>query len=324
LETLGLENLGTLQPKQPYAAHPKQDPQTGDLYNFGVVFGRKNYIQLYHSDTSGRILQQGQIPLPRISLVHDFVLAGPYLVFLVPPVVLSLLPIVLGTQGFSDAMRWRPQYGTQVIVVDRHTLKEVSRIEAEPWFQWHFGNGYQAADGSVVIDYVRYPNFDTNQWLKEFVTGYPVTPASAKLFRLRLDVIARNDLSNEPQMDLDCEFPIVAPDDIGHRYSSLFFCYKSQAINEEFFDGIGCLSPDTGQVNRIKFGQSCYPIEPVYVPTSEGSGWLLTVVFNGKQDQSTVQILPADNLEAGPVCVLALPGIIPFGFHGTWRPAVPK
>jgi hypothetical protein len=24
------------------------------------------------------------------------------------------------------------------------------------------------------------------------------------------------------------------------------------------------------------------------------------------------------------VCVLALPGIIPFGFHGTWRPAVPK
>ncbi len=324
LETLGLEDFGTLKPGQPYAAHPKQDPQTGDLYNFGVVLGRKNYIQLYRSNASGQIQQQGQVPLPRISLIHDFVLAGPYLVFLVPPVVLSLLPIVLGTQGFSDAMRWRPQYGTQIIVVDRHTLTEVSRFETDPWFQWHFSNGYQTDDGSIVIDYVRYADFDTNQWLKEFVTGCPTTQVSSRLYRLRIDVAAAKVLSNGPLFDLDCEFPITSPQDTGRHYNALFLCYKSQAINEELFDGIGCLNPDNGRFNLMKFKDGCYPIEPIYAPNSQDSGWILTIVFDGNRDQSTVQILSADNLEAGPVCVLELPEIIPFGFHGTWRPSPPK
>ncbi|MBX2862532.1 MAG: carotenoid oxygenase family protein [Leptolyngbyaceae cyanobacterium MAG.088] len=304
LDTLGVEDFDTLPPGQPYSAHPKQDPKTGDLYNFGVVFGRKNYIQLYRSNASGQIQQQGQIPLPRISLIHDFVLAGPYLVFLVPPINLALLPILLGTQ---------------VIVVDRHTLTEVSRFDTEPWYQWHFGNGYQADDGSVVIDYVRYADFNTNQWLKEFVTGHPITQASSQLYRLRLDAIAGNVIANEPLFDPDCEFPMVPSQSVGQHHHSLVFCYKSQTINEEFFDGIAHLDPDSGQCRLLQFPTGHYPIEPIYVPGSQGSGWILTIVFNGHQDQSTVQILPADNLDAGPVCVLALPEILPFSFHGTWQ-----
>ncbi|MBT9317613.1 carotenoid oxygenase family protein [Leptothoe spongobia] len=319
LETLGLDDLGILQPRQPYSAHPKWDTQTGDLYNFGVVLGRRNYIQLYRSDATGQIRQQGQLPLSRTSLVHDFVLAGPYLIFLIPPVVLSLLPILLQNKGFSDAMQWQPQHGTQVIVVDRHTLEEVSRFETDPWFQWHFGNGYQVADGTVVIDYVRYDNFDTNQWLKEFVTGYPKTPVSARLYRLRIDAAVGKVLSNEPQLDQECEFPIVAPQDVGQYHNSLFYCYKSQPKNEEYFDSIGCLQPDSGRTSQLTFANGCYPIEPTYVPGPQGTDWILTVVFDGNQDQSTLQILPADNLEAGPICILALPEIIPFGFHGTWK-----
>ena len=320
LETLGLDDLGSLQPGQPYSAHPKSDPHTGEIYNFGVVFGPRNYLQLYRSDASGQIRQQSQIPLPRTALIHDFVMAGAYLVFLVPPVVLSVLPILLGTKGFSDAMQWQPQYGTQIIVVDRQTLQEVSRVETEPWYQWHFGNGYQTADGTVVIDYVRYANFDTNQWLKEFVTGQPTTQVSSRLYRLRLDAIAGNVLSNEPLSDLECEFPIISPQDVGQQHQSLFFCYKSQNRNEEYFDSIGRINPDSGQFNRATFARGCYPVEPVFVPGGQGTGWLLTVVFDGNQDQSTLQILAADNLAAGPVCVLALPEIVPFGFHGTWQP----
>lgn len=319
LETKGLESLGTLQSGQPYSAHPKRDPRTGDLYNFGVVLGPKSYIQLYRSDASGQIQQQGQISLPRTTLIHDFVLAGPYIVFLMPPVVLSVIPVLLGTKGFSDAMQWQPQHGTQIIVVDRQTLTEVSRIETNPWYQWHFGNGYQAADGSIVIDYVRYASFDTNQWLKEFVTGCPETPASAQLFRLRLDAAAGSVLSNEPLFEPECEFPIISPDDVGQPHDALFFCYKSQSINEEYFDGIGRLASNSSQTNLVTFGEGCYPIEPIYVPNAHGSGWILTVVFDGNKDQSTVQILQADNLEAGPICVLELPEIIPFGFHGTWK-----
>ena len=283
------------------------------------MFGPKNYIQLYRSDASGRIQQQRKISLPRISLVHDFVLAGPYLVFLVPPVELSLLPILLGTQGFSDSMQWRPQHGTQIIVVDRHTLKEVSRFDTDAWFQWHFGNGYQAADGSVVVDYVRYDNFDTNRWLKEFVSGYPKAPAKSRLYRLRLDAAQGKVLSNEPLLDLQCEFPTVVPQQVGQYHDALFFCDRAHTQTEEYFDGIARLSPDSGQVDLLTYAEGCYPSEPIYVPGVQGTGWILTVVFDGKKDQSTVQVLSANNLGAGPVCVLELPEIVPFSFHGTWK-----
>jgi len=45
------------------------------------------------------------------------------------------------------------------------------------------------------------------------------------------------------------------------------------------------------------------------------------VVFDGHQDQSTVQIFTANQLDAGPIAILGFPEIMPFGFHGTWQTA---
>ncbi|PZD75078.1 Apocarotenoid-15,15'-oxygenase [Acaryochloris thomasi RCC1774] len=324
LETHGLDDLGSLKATQTYSAHPKRDPQTSDLYNFGIIYGPRSYIQLYRSDASGQILQQGKVALDRVSLIHDFVLSGPYLVFLMPPVVLKLIPIVFGTQSFSDALQWQPQYGTQIVVVDRKTLKEVTRIEADPWFQWHIGNGFQANDGSVVIDYVRYPNFDTNQWLKEVVSGCPTTPAAGHLWRLRLDPVAGKVVANEQQLDLECEFPITPMAEVGRQHPSLYLSCQSQRLAkvEENFDSVAHFNLETGQLTLATFASGCYPIEPIHVshPDDPSQSWMLTVVFDGNRDQSTVQIFNAQCLDAGPLCILELPEVVPIGFHGTWRP----
>ena len=324
LETQGLDNLGSLKSAQTYSAHPKCDPQTGDLYNFGVIYGPRSHIQLYRSDATGQIRQQGKIPLERVALVHDFVLAGPYLIFLIPPVVLKLVPILFGTQSFSDALQWQPQHGTQIIVVDRKTLKEVSRCETDPWFQWHVGNGFAADDGSVVIDYVRYPNFDTNQWLQEVVSGCPKTPAAGFLWRLRIDSAAGKVIANEQQLDLECEFPITAAHEVGQPHQSLYLASQSQpnAKVEENFDSIARFDSETGKLTLAQFSSGCYPVEPIPVshPDHPNRGWMLTVVFDGNRDQSMVQIFDAQQLDAGPVCVLELPEVVPIGFHGTWRP----
>jgi carotenoid cleavage dioxygenase-like enzyme len=65
-------------------------------------------------------------------------------------------------------------------------------------------------------------------------------------------------------------------------------------------------------------------MEPIYAPHphQKGQGWILTVVFDGNQDQSTVQIFSAEQLDAGSIAVLELPEVIPFGFHGTWQSAL--
>jgi len=325
LETQGLDSLSGLTSKLTYSAHPKRDPQTGKIYNFGVIFGPKTYIQLYCSHASGEIDRQAAIPLPGLSLVHDFVLAGRYLVFIVPPLRLQMLPIMLGTKSLSDALQWQPQHGTQIIVIERDTFEEVTRIETDPWFQWHFGNGYEDSAGNIVLDYIRYPDFQTNQWLKEVVTGHPQTPALGMLWQLQINPQTGHVLQNEQLLNYGCEFPVISPLETGQKTTAIYLNHHSQTHRpvEEMFDSIARIDGKTSAVMSMVFPAGCYPMEAIYAPdpNSPNEGWLLTVVFDGNQDQSTVQLFAAHQLDAGPIAVLGLPEIIPFGFHGTWQAA---
>lgn len=326
LETFGLDELGALANQQPFSAHPKHDPQTGDIYNFGVTYGKTAKLNLYRCNSTGQIQQVGEVPLPRLSLVHDVCLAGPYLVFCVPPLQLQTLPLLLGFSSYSDALQWQPQQGTQIIVVDCQTLQEVSRYDTDPWFQWHFGNGYVDQDGSLIVDYIRYPDFQINQWLAEVPAGHPLTPATGKLWRLRLVPETGKVLENTQQWELDCDFPVV-PLQGGIKVDRLYLAADADvswaAKTAEMYNSIACLDFQRESVSLAQPGPGSYPAEPIYAPDrfDPDQGWILTIVFDGNRDRSTLQIYHAQQLNAGPVAELELPHIIPIGFHGTWRPA---
>ena len=86
---------------------------------------RKSYV--YKSDFSGKIIQKAEVKLQGVPLIHDFVLAGQYLIFFIPAVRLNLLPILAGISSYSDALQWKPKLGTQILVFDRETLTLVNR-----------------------------------------------------------------------------------------------------------------------------------------------------------------------------------------------------
>lgn len=324
LATIGLEDLGSRNSSLRYSAHPKRDPQTGDLYNFGVSFGRQARIHLYRSDASGQIQQQGMVTTEGLSIIHDFVLAGPYLVFCVPPVRMNPLPVLTLMKSYSDSFSWQPELGTQIIVVDRNSLEVVARTEMEPWFQWHFGNGAELADGTVAIDLVRYADFQTNQFLKEVATGQTQTLAPSTLWQLRLEPRSGKVLEMVQVCDRPCEFPVVNPQDVGQpwRYTYLSVHRPDADPSRELFGMIARFDRQTGTLTPADLGPHRYPMEPIYAPDCHTpyQGWVLTVVYDSQQQTSEVWIYASDRLADGPVCRLALPNPTPIGFHGTWRP----
>ncbi len=325
LETSGLEDLGSLAGGLPYSAHPKRDLQTGEIFNFGMVPGKNATLNLYRSETSGKIVQQGSFELEGVPMIHDFVLAGDYLVFLIPPVRMSPLPVLARLKSFSDALAWQPEIGTQILVFDRNTLTLVSRGEAEPWYQWHFGNGYQDADGSLVIDFIRYEDFQTNQFLKEVATGVTQTEAKGTLWQLRLDPKTGKVQQIQEVCERTGEFPLVNPREVGRpsRYTYLSIRRSGTNIGRELFDAIGRFDHQTGTLTEANLGAHRYPMEPIYAPDAMDphQGWILTVVFDSNSQSSEVWIFDSAHLEAQPVCRMALPSVIPFGFHGTWNPS---
>lgn len=323
LETYGLDSLGELSPGQTYSAHPKRDPLSGEIYNFGLTYGKKANLHLYHSDASGSICQHATLPLDRSSLLHDFAIAGPYLIFLIPPLQMQLLPVLLGLKSFSDSLQWRPELGTQIWIVDRQSLQPIQRFETEPWFQWHIAHSYVEADGEIVINFVRYPDWSTNRWLAEVVTGHPRTVTQGLLWQIRLDPQHPKLLGNQELMPLYCDFPQVAANTIGQKSPDIYVCSHScpEPSPAEMFDSLAHFNLQTGTMELTPLNSGQYPMEPILADDrlNPEQTWLLTVVFDGHQNQSTLQIFDADHLATGPVAVLALPQVIPFGFHGTWR-----
>jgi len=327
LATIGTDDLSGLEGDWSYSAHPKRDAKTGELFNFGVSPGRNAVLHLYRSSPTGEIRQKAAIALEGVPLVHDFAMAGPYLVFCIPPVRLSLLPVLSGLSSYSDALTWKPELGTKILVVDRETLKVVSQGQTDPWYQWHFGHADLDTDGSVAIDLVRYPDFQTNQYLKEVATGQTQTAAKGTLWQLRLDPQSGRVQSMQEWCDRGCEFPTMPLTQGGTGRSTYLSVHTSQAeIGQELFGTIARFDHATSTLIEADLGENRYPMEPLYAPDADNpqQGWVLTVVFDGNIDTSEVWIFDSDRLAEAPVCRLGLPKKIPLGFHGTWNPTSPS
>jgi carotenoid cleavage dioxygenase-like enzyme len=322
LDTKGEENLSGLTDGLSYSAHYKRDPQTGEIFNFGITPGINATLNLYKSNSTGKIVQKAAHNLEGVPLVHDFVFAGQYLVFCIPPVRLNFLRVLLG-HDYSHALDWLPNQGTQILVIDRHTLQAVSRGETESWFQWHFANGYVDASGSVIVDMVRYPDFQTNQYLREVATGETHTLAVSTLWRISLDPNLGKVKTIQEIVDRHCEFPVVPPQDQGRSNRQTFLTIHRQGVDPryEMFGAIARFDYNTETLTIADCGENRYPSEAIYAPQPHhpDRGWVITVVYDGRCDRSEVWVYDSEKLDDSPVCRLALPSVIPHSFHGTWK-----
>ena len=317
LDTFGKDDLDGLDGGLAYSAHPKVDSETGEIFNFGVSVGLTATLNVYKSDATGKIIKKAAHQLDGVPLLHDFVLAGGYLIFLIPPVRLNLLMPAVGLSCYSDALEWQPSKGTQILVCDRD-LNIVSRSETEPWFQWHFSNGYIDDSGAVIVDIASYEDFQTNQYLKEVPTGETHTASQSKLARVSLNPQSGKVSNIETLFDRHCEFPIVPQQNVGKysRYTYLSTVKEGTDISKEILNSIARFDCKTDTITEANFGENRYPSEPIYA-----NGFILTVVYDGDSDCSELWIFDADKLDEKPVCKLSLPSVIPPGFHGCWKDA---
>lgn len=314
LTTIGQTDLGTGNSKMPYSAHPKVDPQTGEIFNFGVKIGAKTVLQIYQSDRTGRIIKTLSIPLKYAPLIHDFAFAGKYLVFCIAPVRIQLLPILLNQKNFSEAMTWQPQLGTQILVIDRETWEPLPIIETNPWFQWHFGNGHVNTQGHVVVEIVRYEDFQTNLFLQDVASGQTQRAVAGQLWQLIIDPQQQCVVSNICLSDQGCEFPASTTVGQPGRYTYLSVQKRGSDPTLEILSDIARYDYQTGTVTSTNLPHYLYASEPIWV-----SDWVLATVYDGQQHSSEVWIWASEHLADEPVCRLRLPSVIPMSFHGTWR-----
>ncbi len=75
-------------------AHPKIDPETGDMFSYSVDFFQAPYLTLFKVSADGRKQANVNITLPEACLIHDFAITSNYIVFPDTQIVLRMQVIM--------------------------------------------------------------------------------------------------------------------------------------------------------------------------------------------------------------------------------------
>jgi carotenoid cleavage dioxygenase len=309
----------------PFTAHPKVDPETGEMIFFG--YAAKGhftpFVSIQTADRNGNITRAEMLDIPFASMVHDFAVTRNWIILPIFPLTGSMERAMGGLPPYA----WEPDKGTHIAFIPRHgTVADVKWVSAPPSYVFHPMNHFETADGKIVVDVMKYdvaPLFPKPD-------GTPPSAGSppARLFRWTFDLAGHGNTMKEEQLDdRDGEFPRF-----DERFCMADYRYgwtvsaniTDGARNRDQGDGLTHYDLKTGRSADWRGGEGDRVGEPVFVPRSadapEGDGWVLSVVYRAAESRSDLAVFEATDIAKGPVALAQLSSRVPAGFHGNWRP----
>jgi all-trans-8'-apo-beta-carotenal 15,15'-oxygenase len=320
LATRGLEDFGGRV--KAFSAHPKRDPDTGELFNFGIDYGAKCTLTPYRLN-KGTLTALPKITLPYAVMNHDFVLTRNHLVFCIGPILSTPLAFLLGFKSFDGALRWEGGRSTLILLVPRDG-GPARIVETDAFFQFHFANGHEE-DGALVLDLARYPDYLTigdalrNYWKSEWPAR-----GMATLTRLTVDLASGKVESRTWATGQSNEFPFISPRQVGRKHRYTYFLCNPADRTRGLQQHLAKIDVETGAVTRHDFGPDGYPGEPCFVPAPDGGdeddGVVLVLVFDASARRTDMIGIDARDVAGKPLFVGRLRHHVPFCLHGTFTP----
>jgi carotenoid cleavage dioxygenase len=308
-----------------FTAHPKMDPETGEMVFFGYSAGEGFFsddVAYGVADKTGKVTRLDMFKAPYCSMIHDFFVTKNHALFPVLPLTGSMQRAMTGKPPFA----WEPEKGSHIGVMRRDAGVDTVRwFTTDPCYVFHPMNMWEDGD-KIYADVMQYDSAP----LFPFADGTPQkTKPRAHLVRWTFDLAGNsNTIKREALDDMAGEFPRFDERRAGLSYRHGYFAGRSDENDGlgEGFDAIAHVDHATGKKVVHAFGAGNITSEPVFVPraanAAEGDGWLLQTVYRGAESRSDLVILDAANISAAPIAVASLPRRVPFGFHGNWAAGV--
>ena len=301
-----------------FTAHPKIDPDTGEMLFFGYGVGEVPLSagMVYGVvDKNGRVTRRDIFEAPFASMVHDFMVTKNHVLFPVLPLTLSLERAM----GGLPPVAWEPEKGSRVGVMARDKgIGTIRWFATDANYVFHVMNTWE--DGTrIMADVMEYPNAP----LFPNADGSAGSPARAVLKRWIFNLAGATDtIKRETLDDMSGEFPRFDERRSGLAYRHGWFAARSTNDPDVRFDAIAHIDLTTGRRTQFLLPTGDVTSEPVFVARSEkadeGDGFLLAVVYRAAENRSDLLVLDAQNVEKGPLATAKLPRRVPFGFHGCW------
>ncbi|MCL6251312.1 carotenoid oxygenase family protein [Altererythrobacter sp. KTW20L] len=334
LETDGYTDWSGQLTLRTFGAHPKIDPETGNLCNISYAAdGDLSRDATYFEITpDGEVVRFVRFEVPYYTMLHDFGIAGDYIVIPVSPYSsdptvleqdrphfyydrsLSAWMGVMRRDGDGSDMRWFEQREALCSCHVMNAYQEGTKVHLDT---------PMSKIGSLPF----FPDKD----------GAPFDPelAMTELARFTVDVTSNEDKveSVTPLGKAPGEFPRIDDRMAGkpYRHGWMITYDLAKPYN-------GPPGPFAGVINTLTHfdvvsGEEqswwCGPDgsiqEPCFIPRSkdapEGDGWLVALVDDHVRNYSDLCIFDALDVANGPIARAKLPIRLRQGLHGNWAAA---
>ncbi|HEX7760845.1 MAG TPA: carotenoid oxygenase family protein [Caulobacteraceae bacterium] len=333
LETEGYTDFGGKMTGETFTAHPKTDPDTGNMIAFG--YAAKGLctkdIVYYEISPAGDLLREVWFELPYYCMMHDFGLTTDYAVFHVVPIVGSWERLEKGLPhfGFDTTL---PIYLGVLPRREGATAKDIRWFKAPTVFASHVMNAFNEGErvhfDTPVAEGNMFPFFPD-------VHGAPFDPRKSASYLTRWTVnLASNSEefeSSERLSDMIGEFPRIDDRYTGkpYRYGWMLVQDFSKPVELKGGSAAGLLMNTLGFVDHKSGKQKSWwvgPVsslqEPCFIPRTpdapEGDGYIVALANRLDEGRTDLLMFDALSLDKGPIATVKLPLRLRMGLHGNW------
>ena len=296
-------------------AHPKLDPDSGELFALSYDVIKRPYLRYFYFRPDGTKSDDVEIPLAQPTMIHDFAITERFVVVPDHQVVFKLgemfrggSPVVLD-ESKTSRFGVLPKYARDA--------SEMVWVDVPDCFCFHLWNAWEdEATGEVVV------------------IGSCMTPADSifnesderlesVLTEIRLDTRTGRSTRRAvlaPSQQVNLEVGMVNRNLLGRKTR---YAYLAVAEPWPKVSGFAKVDLATGELTKFEYGEGRFGGEPCFVPlpdapagAAEDDGHVLCYVHDEGRGASEMLVVNARDMRAE--AAVKLPGRVPYGLHGTF------
>ncbi|MCB1025764.1 MAG: carotenoid oxygenase family protein [Acidobacteria bacterium] len=316
----GYENFGGVVPDYlTFTAHPRFDPETGDMFAFGFEKRPPGTLHIIRVDhLTGKAETLYQLPQRGFNMVHDAMLTENYFVILILPTAYDMQMVMSG-KPMGEALKFAENQPAVLYAFPRDNKggkAEPIAVELPPYIIYHYGNAYEVEPGKIRFETIAYPDkafFEVLQhWRADVVPDFK----PPRLKQITVD-LSKRSVVNSTDLAESTEFP---------RYDLRLTGKKARYLYcaDKLYDKDAALiriDLEKQAIQKAKVGNSRTIAEPVFVPKSpeinEDRGWILAQGYDASKNENFLEILDAQTMEF-TARIWAAGQHFPLGFHGNF------
>jgi carotenoid cleavage dioxygenase-like enzyme len=326
LETIGEWDYEGRLKSQTMTAHPRFDPETGELHFFGYEAGGLCTTDVAYgvANKNGELVREEWLKVPYCALMHDFAVTREHAIFPGFPIAADLKRLEAG------GPHWRWEAGLETFVGIMPRDASVNKLR---WFRgpacsvFHIVNAY--TEGSKVHMDLCVSNVPVFQFIRD-AANMQTRPDQIEggVERWTFDLSKAGDEFQRQTIAQSADMPRTATKDMMRDYDVAYLARFNPQLAPPILTGpVGAgfnelvrIEVKSSRSKSLAMDVTSTLQEHVHIPSKKPGheGYLAFVVDKHAENLAEVYIVEAEHLDKGPIARIKVPMRLRSAVHGNW------